>query len=478
MDIVHTSAEYTPFIKVGGLGDVLQGLTLAQIDSGHNIEVVLPYFTKAELEGFTKTANICSFSIGEKQYSIAIWKRSYHNISLTLLQSINLPYFPSDATYGTENDLERYCFFSLAAFHYITTLKMLPTILHIHEWTTALLAPLIKRETSIPVVFTIHNLSYQGILQSSELNKLGLVENILEKAENPDSYNLLKSAIVKSDCITTVSPTYAQEIQTKAMGEGLDVVLKKYKKKLRGILNGITTTYWDPQSDAYLPYLKKNSKKSWKEQNKQHLLQILGINNHLPIFASVTRLVPQKGLSLIEAAIEHTAKRGAIFLLLGSSPISSIEKHFLLLQEQFSTNNLIHFFLQQSNESLAHQIFAAADFIVIPSLFEPCGLTQLLALRYGAIPIVRQTGGLKDTVIDIDKPEGNGITFIKKTKTAMQDSIDRALNLWHKDAKTFDRLTSISMDKDYSWKKPAQEYEEVYTKALKHDLASIIVDTC
>ena len=291
---------------------------------------------------------------------------------------------------------------------------------------------------------------------------------------NPKTINLLKGGIVYSDAVNAVSPSYAKEILTSTLGIHIDATLRKYKAKVSGILNGIDLKTWNPGHDRALPepYSSENSTRTILEAKKKareifverfHLIE-----NRRPWVGSVTRLVPQKGPELIEAGIRKTVKLGGTFLLLGASPVPEIQAHFNALQKEFLGNKqvLIHF---EYDEEMAHRIYAALDFLLVPSISEPCGLTQLIAMRYGTIPIVRATGGLKDTVFDCENSsipvkERNGFVFEKPNVASLDKAIERAVHFFLSDSATFQAITRRAMQFDFGWEKPAQQYLSLFKK--------------
>jgi starch synthase len=297
----------------------------------------------------------------------------------------------------------------------------------------------------------------------------------------PETINLLKGAIVYADYITTVSPTYSWEVTTMEGGRGLDSTIKKYSNKFEGVLNGIDNAYWNPETDRHLPlhFSSRESPKTKKDSCivdakgaiKQILRQRLELaEEHRPIVGCITRLVPQKGIEMIKHVIKTITGKGGQFVLLGSSPIPSIDAEFHKLKAHFNDHPHVHLILQHQ-EDLAHLIFGGSDIFIVPSLFEPCGLTQLIAMRYGAIPVVRKTGGLADTVFDVDaenaKDRANGYVFEHPDNQGVDSALDRAIHSWYDNPDKWRKLVIHDMNQDFSWNKPSERYLEIYKKQLE-----------
>ncbi len=495
MYILHITAELAPIAKVGGLADVVYGLSKELAKQGHEVEILLPKYDCIEY-GQLKHLKVAHRDLwsfeGPHRYNNTIWSAELHNLNILLLEPHHPAYyFSRGAIYGCHNDIDRFTYFSRTALEYLLKAKKKPDVIHIHDWPTALIAPLYK-DMYTPlglqtngIVLTIHNLEHQGKCTPHHLNRVGLRgESYLtpEKMQDPfspDTINLLKGGIIYADALTTVSPNYEKEIKTPVGGCGLNGILVKNQHKLSGILNGIDETFWNPESDPllvkrYATHGVHSAKKEkevleGKAENRKYVRTHLGLEEkNVPIVASVTRIVHQKGPKLIIHAIRRTLEKGGQFIFLGSSPSPEYEEVFLSLKEELSGNKNVAICLDR-DEALAHLIFAAADLFIIPSLFEPCGLTQMIALRYGTIPIARATGGLVDTVFDIDtstKPpqERNGFSFDFPDTEGMNWALDRALACWFHDRPKWRLLMQQAMNKDFSWTRAAPEYLAIYEK--------------
>ncbi|MES2122179.1 MAG: glycogen synthase [Chlamydiota bacterium] len=492
MHIVHIASELAPIAKVGGLADVVHGLCRELNQLGHTTEILLPKYDCLQLELLSdlkvETPELWA-SDGPYSFNNTIWSAHYDGLTLRLIETHHSQlYFNREVIYGCPDDIDRFTYFSRAAMEYLFKRGKHPDILHVHDWPTALI-PVLQKEIYSKVgfkpkktVLTIHNMEHQGRCTPQILTRAGLPGNDLldpDKMQDPYSFNhvnLLKGGIEYSDQITTVSPKYEIEIQSPEGGFGLQETVLKHRKKLKGILNGIDCALWNPETDGYLfqNYPADRVSKSTlpdviagKEENKKQLRIQLGLapSTH-PLIGCITRLVPQKSPTLIKHAIERTLEKGGQFVLLGSSPIPEIQNDFLALKEHYRTRRDVAL-IMDNDERLAHWIYAAADMFIIPSLFEPCGLTQLIAMRYGTVPIARLTGGLADTVFDVDtsiKPldERNGFTFEFPDTGGVNWALDRAMACYKEHPKKWHSIILNGMRTDHSWKHPAMQYLALY----------------
>ncbi len=490
MHIIHIASEMAPAAKVGGLGDVILGLSRELQAKGHTVEVILPKYSSIDYRAVDGLSIVCrdlwSYLAGGWCHN-TVWKGRVAGIKVFFIEPHNpTHYFCREHPYGYPDDIERFTYFSRAALEFLLKTRSRPDILHLHEWQTALIAPLywdIYRALGLnnpAIVMTLHNLEHQGHCTPADLDRVGLkglhylTQERLAHDGNPLTINLLKGGIVYSNLVTTVSPTYAREIQTVAMGHGLDHTLRTHASKLKGILNGLDYAHWSPKTDTHLiaNYEASEEGLQKKAENKRELQRrLLLAPTDSPLIGCVARLVPQKGVSLIKHAMLRALSLGAQFVLLGSSPIPAIRDDFHKLKVQLCDNVNVHLELQH-HEELIHLIFAGADLFIVPSIFEPCGLTQLISLAYGTIPIVRRTGGLADTIVDIDNRERslnerNGFVFDLPTPEGVNTALDRALVMYSQNPTLWKELQLRAMRFDFSWKRPALEYIKIYESARK-----------
>jgi starch synthase len=496
MYIIHIASEIAPVAKVGGLGDVLQGLARELSWKGHDVDVFVPKYDCIDSDGVRDLTvayqDLISYYEGN-YYHNTIWTGWVENIKVYFIEPHHPRYFFNRGCfYGCDDDIERYLYFSRCALEYIYKKPLHPDIIHLHDWQTAVIAPL-YHDVYLPmgmaptkIVFTIHNFEYQGRCAVDDLDKIGMKgATYLNRAKLQDnlyssSINLLKGGIVYSDFVTTVSPNYANEVKAPDGGRSLDTTLVNYQQKFRGVLNGLDYSYWNPETDRHLPthYSSREIPLDKHDRNvidkkaylKKLLREELSLDeSHAPLVGCIARLVPQKGPELIKHAIKRTLAKGGQFVLLGQSPIPEINAEFHNLKQEYSTNPNVALVLHHQ-EDLAHMIYGASDMFIVPSLFEPCGLTQLIALRYGSVPIVRRTGGLADTIFDIDHSgpkEANGYLFTDPTPEGVDSALDRAIALWFHDPEKWRKLMVHGMNMDYSWNKPSNQYLEIYGQLLK-----------
>ena len=497
MHIVHIASELAPIAKIGGLADVVLGLSRELSWKNQDVDIILPKYDCMDTDAFrdltVETENLLSYYDGE-WHSNTVWVGWLENLKVYLIDPKHpRHFFHRGCIYGCEDDIARYLYFSRAALEFLYKKGISPDIIHLHDWQTAAIAPLYKDLYSgygydqSKIIFTIHNINYQGHCYSADIQKIGLHEKAhlspdgLQDPRQPEMVNLLKGGIVYSDAFTTVSPCYAQEIATTERGEGLEKVVQKYSNKLHGILNGVDYSYWNPELDPHLPthYSPREVPENKDDRNtidkkafikKKLRERLMHDERHRPIIGCVSRLVPQKGLELIKHTLYRTLELGGQFVLLGSSPIPSIEAEFHRLRQQFSDHPHVSLTLVP-NEETTHMIFAGSDLFIVPSLFEPCGLVQLIALKYGAVPIVRETGGLSDTIFDLDhssrpKNQRNGFTFKSADKAGVDSALDRAFQCWFDRPDEWRKLMIQGMEMDYSWQNPTKAYLKLYQKTL------------
>lgn len=476
MEIVHIAAEFAPLAKVGGLADVLLGLTRALVKEGHQVEVLLPkydcidYGVLDSLQIFIR--DFPSYFDGQICQN-TLWRASYQGISLLLIEPHTVHrYFERGAIYS-HDDLDRFLYFCQVAVSYLAKRERLPHAIHLHDWHASPMAPLLKEHALLHrerVILTLHNLSYQGWTDGVPLSKIPLSQEAQEAMRDPHReglFNLLRGGITYADCVTTVSPTYAEEILQPEMGMGLEDLLQAEPSKLVGVLNGIDTTYWNPRSDIHLPVHFSSDSFSTRAHSpfipekgtlKELLCEKLFLEERSgPLVGCITRLVSQKGPELIRHALRYTMRHDGLFVLLGSLSDPEVGEEFCRLKEELLGERAVHIELSY-NAPLSHLVYAASDLFLVPSLFEPCGLTQMIALRYGALPLVRRTGGLKDTVHEGE----NGFCFEAPTASALKGALDRAFLLWRESPSVWREMMQRGMGQDFSWKHSIREYLRLY----------------
>lgn len=463
MKVLFVSSEIFPYAKSGGLADVADALPNI-LKNSIDISRIMPlygFMDKDELE----YARSYKISFGGIDYKINLYIQECNGlktyfIEAPLLSATQNLYCDKDGDY-TNNDL-RFGIFCMAVIDLSLTLKI--DILHLNDWHTALCSLLIKeRSLKIKTIFTIHNLAYQGIFGKNSLQRLGIDKKYftMDGLEFYSKVNFLKAGIAYSDHVTTVSPTYAKEILTKEFGCGLEGFLSYHKGKLSGILNGINDDIFDPKQDAALHFRYDKNSIEDKYKNKVGFLKNSKLKDpRRPLFIMVARLVEQKGIDLLIDSLKILLDKKINLFVLGEGVVEFSKK-----LTQFSKEYDNFEFLDSYDEALSHQIYAAADFLLMPSKFEPCGLNQMIAMRYGTIPIVHAVGGLKDSVHEGVMKCGSGIVFKKQNKKDFISAVDRALKL-KKENNTFRSIIEFNMDCDFSFKPSALEYLELYKSLL------------
>lgn len=478
MNVLFVSSEALPFSKTGGLGDVASSLPKALKHEHVDIRVMISktFELSDEEKQHTKLINEFEVPVGWRHKYTGLFEVTNQEVPYYLID--NEYYFKRDKLYGYYDDGERYAYFSRAVLESIQYLDFKPDIIHFNDWHTAIIPFLLKDQYSnrleykdIKTVFTIHNLKYQGIFGKEVLTELLNANEINNYNQYLDFYgdiNFMKSGIYYADQITTVSETYSKEIQYDFYGEKLDGVLKNQNYKLNGITNGLDYNIYHPGKDVRIHKNFDLRSVKRKKENKAYLQEKLGleINPDKPIISMVTRLADMKGLDLVERVIEELIGNDVqlIFLGNGEEHYENMLKYYeSKYHEKFSAN--IEF-----NSDLAHQIYAGSDMLLMPSLFEPCGLSQLIAMRYGTLPIVRETGGLKDTVKSYNEytGEGNGFSFLTYNAHDMLFTIQKAVDLFRNEPKIWNQLMRQAMKTDNSWKRSAKKYKKIYENLITH----------
>lgn len=473
MKILFATSECYPFLKTGGLGDVAYALPKALSAMGEDCRVIMPNYGTIKKEYKDKMTHLFSttLKVGWREQFLGVEYLKKDGIEYYFID--NMYYFDREAPYGYFDDGERFSFFSSAILEILTRIDFVPEIIHCNDWHTAVVPVLIrtkykweKQFAKVKTILTIHNLRFQGVYPPSVLSDLlGLGTELLQDFgfEYFGNVNYMKGGVNFADMVTTVSPTYAEEIKTEFFGEGLHGLMQKVSYKLVGIINGIDYSINDPRKDKDIPvnYGLKNVEK--KYEVKKALQEELGleIRQDIPLIGIISRLTDQKGFDLIAHAMEELLKNDIQLVVLGTGErrYEDMFRYFSFKYPQKVSSNITF------NGPLAQRIYAGTDMFLMPSLFEPCGLSQMMALRYGSVPIVRETGGLKDTVAPYNKYTGEGIgfTFTNYDSYDMMQAVHRALDLY-KDKEAWRGIVLAGMRTDYSWKSSAREYLDLYKR--------------
>jgi len=483
MYIVMVASECAPAAKVGGLGDVVHGLSKELALRGNAVEVILPKYDCLRYDRIWGLSKVYSdlwapfhnqwihcdvyggFMDGLRCYFVE--PHSPHN------------FFNRGLFYGNADDGERFAFFTRAALEFMLKANKHPDIIHCHDWQTAL-TPVLLYEiyqglgmTHPRVCFTLHNMGHQGLTGEHIIRQVGLnpaavmtPERLLDDHRR-GTVNLMKGGIVYANFTTTVSPTYANEVRNSSLGMGLQRILGVHRQKFGGVINGIDYGVWNPEIDSHIARRYSVDGLANKYENKRALRERLWLRHEFrPIVAFVGRLDHQKGVHLIFDAIPYCLSHGCQFVLLGSSPHGHVHDAFSRLKHRYNDDPDCHLEIGY-NEELSHLIYAGADMVLVPSEYEPCGLTQLIGLKYGAVPVVRNTGGLADTVFDANyapRPyhERNGYVFNDYNWPGLESALHRAIGLWFCYPHYFRELMVNGMRCDYSWNRSGQDYLNIY----------------
>lgn len=480
LKILIAAAEVVPFAKTGGLADVAGALPRALARMGHDVRIVMPKYKQ----------------IREGDYLIDYPVEMDHHIESGIIKqtmlsagTIGIPvylidnhqYFHRDGLYCFPDEAERFNFFCKAILGMLPKIAFQPHLIHCNDWQTGLV-PLFLRTKyaedpyyqTIGALLTIHNLQYQGLFPKQILPLLGLGDEYFtpERLEFYGEVNFLKAGIVYSDMINTVSKKYALEIQTPEYGERLDGLLRKRARDLYGIVNGIDYEEYDPGTDKRISRNYSLETIDHKRENKRWLQQEMGLPaSGSPLIGIVSRLVDQKGLDLISSIFRQIMELGTQLVLLGSGD-DHYQRLFAELKMQYPGQAAL---CLGFNPDLAQQIYAGADMFLMPSRFEPCGLSQLISLRYGTIPIVRAVGGLADTIDNFDeiRGKGNGFSFKPYEAGALLDTIKRAVDIYRKQPNQWRQLMANAMKCDFSWNRSAEEYVMLYEKTIHQNLVTL-----
>lgn len=481
LKILFVCSEAAPFVKTGGLADVAGALPKALRELGHDVRIVIPRYARIDEELKGKAVGSCSADIGGNVVFGELFQSQLPGTDIPVYLVGHDLYFFRDKTYGKEgqqydDNLERFCFFSLAALDGVSRTGWAPDVVHCHDWHTAVAPAYIKtRLTNHPVwggkptVFTIHNVIYQGRFNSSLLPRTGLGWELFtpDYIEFYGDINLMKAGIGFADKVNTVSPTHAQEILTPDHGRGLDGYLRARADGVRGILNGVDYTNWNPATDAHIAKNYTTADRSGKAACKRDLRGVLNMPAlDVPVFGMVSRLLIEKGSDLLILELPELLKMPLQLVVLGVGAERFVDA--LKKQEENYPDKLR--VVNRHDEVLAHKIYAGADFFVMPSLSEACGIAQMYALAYGAVPVVRRTGGLADTVTDAS-PENvaadtaTGLVFDEPSEVAFGAAVRRAVELYAAEDR-FAAVQARAMKQDFSWERSAKAYVDLYREAI------------
>jgi starch synthase len=481
MHVVYAAAEVVPFAKSGGLGDVAAGLPRALDQLGHIVTVFAPCYRRAWSAGAELTATGVSLRIevGAQVVDGRVYESRLPGSGVHVYLIDQPGYFDRDGLYGSKDgdypdNCERFVFFNRAVLETVEALSLAPDIIHCNDWQTGLMPVYLKtlyrrlaENRTLGTLFTIHNLAYLGLFRQWDMTLTGLDWRLFNwrQLEFHGNLSFMKAGLVFGDMLSTVSPTYAKEIQTPRFGSGLDGLLRHRQGDLRGIVNGIDEKVWSPKSGSLLaePY-DATTVETGKARCKAWLQRRAGLAERpdVPLFAQIGRLAPQKGWDLLAKVIDRLLERDVQMVVLGEG-----QRPYHNLIEDLARRYAGRFWAHLGfSDELAHQIEAGADIFLMPSQFEPCGLSQLYSLAHGTVPVVRGTGGLADTVVDaypetLDGGTANGFVFTEANPEALWTAIERALALWP-DREAWLKLVRTGMSADWSWRHSAREYAELY----------------
>ncbi len=484
MKIVYVASEIAPYAKTGGLADVAGSLPLRVQALGHEVAAFLPRYKTVDIDSgkYELVVKKLPVPIGAERENARIF-RATHTSGVQFYFVDQPELFCRDELYGTamgdypDND-HRFVFFQRAVLEALKVLNIKPDILHCHDWQTGLIPTYLKTLYAqdpcfqkTRTIFTIHNLAYQGNFPPDSLPATGLGwdQFTMDRLEFFGKVNFLKAGIVYADAITTVSPRYAEEIQTKEAGCGLDGVLSQRRHAIFGILNGLDYDEWNPETDKAIPFHYSSSHLAGKAECKQALQKEndFALNPDVPVLGLVSRLVDQKGIDVLIAALDEMGALGLQFVLLGTGE----EKYHQILRDigkQYRKQFHMHIVF---DSAMARRIYAGIDVLLIPSYYEPCGLSQMIALRYGTVPLVRAVGGLADTIQEFDPKtgKGNGFCFEDYTGRALLASIKRSLQVYQ-DKKAWSQLVENALNCDFSWKASAKRFTDLYAQVERQSM--------
>ncbi len=476
LKVLLVASECNPYAKSGGLGDVIGSLPKELQGEDVDVRIVIPKYSTINNELITDIENIANSTVdlGFTPYGYSVFLKD-NGIKIYMIE--NHQFFWRDGFYGYDDDYLRFAFFTKAALAMLPEIDFKPDVINFNDWQSAL-GPVYLRDVfsgflfyqDIKSVFTIHNIQYQGVFGREVLDKIGLNQGYFteQKLEFFDAVNFMKGGIMYADKVSTVSKTYANEIQTSSYGYNLDGILRERSYKVLGILNGIDLDENDPRTDKFIYKNFDVNSLEIKKENKRMLQEELGleVRDDVPLISVISRLVNQKGIDLIENILYDLLGKDVQVVVLGTG-----DKNYedMLRHYEYHNKGKMSANIYFSNE-LSHKIYASSDIFLMPSLFEPCGLSQIFAMRYGTVPVVRNTGGLCDTVehYNYETKTGNGFKFNDYDREGLLWAINEAIYAYH--SEDFVNIIRNAMNSDFSWKKSAKEYKDLYTelKNLKY----------
>lgn len=479
MKVLFIAAEASPYAKTGGLGDVAGTLPKELVKLGHDVRLVIPKYKSikgdfeyvtdfpVQIDNFVETCVVRKAEIKTER------RKNSKALPVYFIDSYR--YFDREGIYGHFDDAERFVFFCKAALNMLPKIGFKPDIIHCNDWHTGPICLLLNEKykndefyKKVSTIFTIHNLEYQGSFSNYVVNLLNVGYEVFtpEKCEFYGMFNFMKAGLGYSDIISTVSSVYAKEIQTQEYGERLEGLLSTRSENLYGILNGISYEEFNPETDKEIAKNFGIANFKDKKENKTALQQKMGLPlGDIPLVGLISRLSGQKGLNLVIEKIDEMMARNIQFVLLGTGD-DYYQNQFRHIAERYKDKVAVHIGF---DPQLAKQIYAGSDMFLMPSRFEPCGLGQIISLRYGTVPIVRATGGLAETIIDYseNKDTGNGFSFRNFSSNEMLDAIDRALTIYNEKPEEWEKLIVRALQSDFSWNRSAKMYEELYYKAIE-----------
>lgn len=488
LKILMVTSEVVPFAKAGGLGDMVAALSAELFRQGHDVRVVLPRYYSIDIGRLQRVGGSLGVPLGEREEWCAVYQSRLPDAEVPVYFLDHAVLYGRDGIYGTRGEpgyadnLQRFALLSRGAFQLCRALDWFPNVMHVHDWPAAVVPVCLyarEQESEFDAtgsVLTIHNLGHQGVFPREEFRHLPVSQDLYSSAgfETPDGLNLLQAGIHNADILTTVSPTYAEEIQTPESGCGLDALLRRRGSDLFGVLNGMDYDVWNPETDLHIPANYSHEELDGKATDKAALQEAMGleVDPKVPLIAMISRLVDQKGFGELCGPTHGSLwsicdELDLQFVILGTGDEWCEEELATLAGKLPNLSVALEY-----NDPLAHLIEAGADFFLMPSFYEPCGLSQMYSLRYGTLPIVRRTGGLADTVESYDEKTGQGTGFVfdDLTPKAIANSVGWAVWAWYNRPKDIVAMRRRAMQQRFSWDVSAARYDELYRAAADRRL--------